>query len=170
MAVLIVSLGSYYDFSGEASSLYDKVTVRGTERLLRTIRELQVEQFVFSSTMLVAIRRMTAGILSRSAAIRRSVYNLESGYSHFASSGDFSSMYSTGRQAHATDVYSDRCESIPLAHQIQRIYERRLTSMVFPGDHLHRSVIPAPGRPCRGIPVGCRAVIPVVSGDGDAHH
>jgi hypothetical protein len=31
-------------------------------------------------------------------------------------------------------VYTDGCQSIPLAHQIQRIYERRLTSKVFPGD------------------------------------
>jgi nucleoside-diphosphate-sugar epimerase len=31
-------------------------------------------------------------------------------------------------------VYTDYCDSIPLAHQIQRIYERRLTATVFPGD------------------------------------
>jgi nucleoside-diphosphate-sugar epimerase len=31
-------------------------------------------------------------------------------------------------------VYDDRCRSIPLAHQIQRIHERRLTARVFPGD------------------------------------
>src|SRR5690606_32336111 len=31
-------------------------------------------------------------------------------------------------------VYDDACHSIPIAHQIQRIYERRLTSRVFPGD------------------------------------
>jgi nucleoside-diphosphate-sugar epimerase len=31
-------------------------------------------------------------------------------------------------------VYDDDCHSIPLANQIQRIYERRLTSRVFPGD------------------------------------
>ncbi|RPI55507.1 MAG: NAD(P)-dependent oxidoreductase [Acidobacteria bacterium] len=49
----IVHLAAYYDFSGEPSSLYDEVTVRGTERLLRAVRQLQVEQFVFSSTMLV---------------------------------------------------------------------------------------------------------------------
>jgi len=30
-----------------------------------------------------------------------------------------------------------RCHSIPLAHQIQRIYERRLTSRVFPGHISH---------------------------------
>ena len=31
-------------------------------------------------------------------------------------------------------VYDDRCHSIPLAHQIQRISERWLTSKVYPGD------------------------------------
>ncbi len=31
-------------------------------------------------------------------------------------------------------VYDDLCHSIPLAHQIQRIYERRMTSRMFPGD------------------------------------
>ena len=34
-------------------------------------------------------------------------------------------------------VYDDRCHSIPLAHQIQRIYERKLTSHVFPGATAH---------------------------------
>ncbi|MEW6737558.1 MAG: hypothetical protein AB1489_40120 [Acidobacteriota bacterium] len=34
-------------------------------------------------------------------------------------------------------VYDDHCHSIPLAHQIQRIYERTLTSQVFPGDISH---------------------------------
>jgi nucleoside-diphosphate-sugar epimerase len=31
-------------------------------------------------------------------------------------------------------VYDDECHSIPLANQMQRIYERKLTSKVFPGD------------------------------------
>jgi nucleoside-diphosphate-sugar epimerase len=31
-------------------------------------------------------------------------------------------------------VYDDGCRSIPIAHQIQRICERRLTAKVFPGD------------------------------------
>ena len=31
-------------------------------------------------------------------------------------------------------VYNDRCDSIPLAHQIQRIYEKQLTSHVYPAD------------------------------------
>jgi nucleoside-diphosphate-sugar epimerase len=31
-------------------------------------------------------------------------------------------------------VYDDLCHSIPIANQIQRIHERRLTARVFPGD------------------------------------
>jgi len=49
----VVHLAAYYDFAGEPSPLYDEVTVRGTERLLRGLREFEVEQFIFSSTMLV---------------------------------------------------------------------------------------------------------------------
>ena len=48
-----VHLAAYYDFSGEPSPLYDEVTVRGTGRLLNGLREFDVGQFVFSSTMLV---------------------------------------------------------------------------------------------------------------------
>ena len=51
----LIHLAAYYSFSGDRSPKYDEITVRGTERLLRGLRELgfQVEQFVFSSTMLV---------------------------------------------------------------------------------------------------------------------
>ncbi|MBY0507715.1 MAG: NAD(P)-dependent oxidoreductase [Bryobacteraceae bacterium] len=49
----VVHLAAYYDFSGEPSSKYEEITVRGTERLLKELRNFQVEQFLFSSTMLV---------------------------------------------------------------------------------------------------------------------
>src|SRR5207253_1015000 len=34
-------------------------------------------------------------------------------------------------------VYTETCDSIPLAHQMQRIYERQLTSKLYPGDISH---------------------------------
>ena len=51
----VIHLAAYYDFFGEPSEKYDEITVRGTGRLLRGLRDagFQVEQFVFSSTMLV---------------------------------------------------------------------------------------------------------------------
>ena len=50
----VIHLAAYYDFFGAPSSQYDEITVRGTGRLLRGVSEdgFQVEQFVFSSTML----------------------------------------------------------------------------------------------------------------------
>src|SRR5258708_4514712 len=49
----VIHLAAYYDFTGEPSPKYEEVTVRGTERLLLGLKNFQVEQFVFSSTMLV---------------------------------------------------------------------------------------------------------------------
>jgi UDP-glucose 4-epimerase len=49
----VIHLAAYYDFSGEPSPLYDKVTVGGTRRLLRLLQDFDVEQFMFSSTILV---------------------------------------------------------------------------------------------------------------------
>ena len=51
----VIHLAAYYDFFGKPSSKYDEITVHGTARLLREFKaqDFQVEQFVFSSTMLV---------------------------------------------------------------------------------------------------------------------
>ena len=48
----ILHLAAYYSFASESSPLYEQVTVRGTERLLRGLRDFEVEQFIFASTML----------------------------------------------------------------------------------------------------------------------
>ena len=49
----VVHLAAYYDFSGEESPLYEKVTVEGADRLLNHLQSFELEQFVFTSTMLV---------------------------------------------------------------------------------------------------------------------
>lgn len=56
----VVHLAAYYDFSGEPSPKYEAITVRGTERLLRMLQDFEVEQFLFSSTMLVFAPRDAA--------------------------------------------------------------------------------------------------------------
>lgn len=129
----VIHLAAYYDFSGEPSSLYDEVTVRGTERLLRTIRPLEVGQFVFSSTMLVHAPCQPGKYIDESSP-------LDAKWEYPDSKVRAERIISAERgkvpavMLRIAGVYTDRCESIPLAHQIQRIYERRLTSKVFPGD------------------------------------
>ena len=51
----VVHLAAYYDFLGKASPKYDSITVEGTRRLLAALRDggFEVEQFLFTSTMLV---------------------------------------------------------------------------------------------------------------------
>lgn len=48
----VIHLAAYYDFSGKASPKYQEITVRGTDRVLHLLQDFDVEQFLFSSTML----------------------------------------------------------------------------------------------------------------------
>src|SRR5690606_7883102 len=50
----VIHLAAYYDFAGDPSPLYEKLTVQASERLLKGLnRHFTVEQFIFSSTLLV---------------------------------------------------------------------------------------------------------------------
>lgn len=49
----VIHLAAYFDFSGEESDLYASVNVEGTRKLLRALRDFEVGQFIYSSTILV---------------------------------------------------------------------------------------------------------------------
>ena len=49
----VVHMAAYYDFSGEDSDLYEKVTINGTDRLLNQLEDFELEPFVFTITMLI---------------------------------------------------------------------------------------------------------------------
>lgn len=132
----VIHFAAYYDFSGEPSPKYDEVTVRGTERLLRHLQEFHVEQFVFSSTMLVHAPTEPGRPINED-------WPLEPKWDYPKSKVKTEHVI---REQHGqipivllriAGVYDDRCHSIPLAQQIQRIYERQLVSRVFPGDTSH---------------------------------
>jgi nucleoside-diphosphate-sugar epimerase len=132
----VIHLAAYYDFSGEPSPKYDEITVRGTERLLRALEEFPVEQLVFSSSTLVHAPCELGGRINED-------WPLEPKWDYPQSKVRAEELIRTRRGAipaailRIAGVYDDRCRSIPIAHQIQRIYERRLTGRVFPGDISH---------------------------------
>ena len=135
----VIHLAAYVDFSGEPSPLYDEVTVRGTERLLDALNDrpdLDVEQFIFSSTMLVHRGTEPGQPVSEDQP-------LEGEWAYPESKIRTERVIRNHRGAipavklRLAGVYTDVCDSIPIAHQIQRIFERRLTSHVFPGDTTH---------------------------------
>lgn len=134
----VVHLAAYYDFFGEPSAKYDEITVNGTARLLRGLRELdfQVEQFLFSSTMLV----------HRPAALGQFItedWPIEPTWAYPESKVRTEQIIRDERGSmravllRIAGVYDDRCHSVPLANQIQRIYERQFTSRVYSGSTAH---------------------------------
>ena len=134
----VIHLAAYYDFFGEPSTKYEEITVRGTGRLLRGLRELalHVEQFVFSSTMLVHQPREPGEFITEDSPI-------EPTWAYPESKVRTEQLIRDERGAVAavllriSGVYDDRCNSIPLAHQIQRIRERKLTGRFYSGSTAH---------------------------------
>ncbi len=131
--VSVIHLAAYYDFSGASSPLYDEVTVRGTERLLRMLQDFEVEQFIFSSTDLVHAPSAPGKRINEDSPLQPKWPYPES-------------KVKTEKVIHAergkiptvilriAGVYNDLCNSIPLAQQIQRFYEHDITAYLFPGE------------------------------------
>jgi nucleoside-diphosphate-sugar epimerase len=129
----VIHLAAHYDFSGAPSPLYEKMNVHGTDALLFGLRRFDVEQFIYSSTMLVHAPTEPGRPLTEKSPL--------------APSWDYPESKLAAEElvrAHhdrvpalvlrLAGVYDDECHSPTLANQIQRIYERRLISHVFPGD------------------------------------
>ncbi len=132
----VIHLAAYYDFSAEPSPKYEAVTVQGTERLLRGLHDFQVEQFIFSSTMLVHAPSQPGERINEE-------WPLEPKWPYPESKLKTEELIRAQRGTipvvflRIAGVYDDLCHSIPLAHQIQRIFERQFTSHFFPGHPAH---------------------------------
>lgn len=136
--VSVIHLAAYYDFFGEPSTKYNEITVRGTGRMLRGLRDagLQVEQFIFSSTMLVHRPAQPGQFINEDWPIEPTWAYPESKVRTeqliHAERGEAPAVL-----LRIAGVYDDQCHSIPLAHQMQRINERRFTSRIYSGSMSH---------------------------------
>lgn len=132
----VIHLAAYYDFSGQPSEKYEEVTVQGTRRLLRGLQSFEVGQFIFSSSMLVHRPTVPTAPINEDSPIEPRWPYPESKVKAEEVIGE-----ERGRPPavilRIAGVYDDRCHSLPLAHQIQRIFERQLTGYVFPGELSH---------------------------------
>jgi nucleoside-diphosphate-sugar epimerase len=136
----VIHLAAYYDFSGAHSPLYRTLTVEGTRRLLKELQEFQVEQFVFSSTLLVM---KPVGDEDEVISEQSPVESVEAAWDYPRSKLEAERVIRQERGSipavvlRIAGVYDKECHSIPLAQQINRIYEKRLESYFFPGDADH---------------------------------
>ncbi len=132
----VIHLAAYYSFDQKHSPLYEKVTVKGTERLLKALKDFEVEQFLFSSTMLVhAPCRPGEKITEDSPVAPKWDYPLSKVHTEKVIH-EFRGKTSTVILRIA-GVYDDNCHSIPISHQIQRIYEKSFESRLFSGNIHH---------------------------------
>lgn len=132
----VIHLAAYYSFSGGAWELYEKITVKGTGRLLHNLKEFEVEQFLFSSTQLVyAPCEVGQKIREESPVLAKWAYPLSKVKTEALIHKERGNIPSVILRI--AGCYDDECHSIPLSNQIQRIYEKQLTSHFFPGDLSH---------------------------------
>lgn len=136
--VSVVHLAAYYTFSQKHSPNYERITVKGTERLLKGLQGFEVEQFIFSSTMLVHKPCKPGEKITEDSPV---VPNWDYPLSKVHTEELIHKM--RGRTPtvilRIAGVYDDRCHSIPLSNQMQRIYENQLEAHVFAGDVTHGS-------------------------------
>lgn len=136
--VSVMHFAAHYDFSGAPSPLYEKITVGGTGRLLRLLREMgfRVEQFIFSSTMLVHAPTAPGRPITEESPLRptwaypRSKVQTEELLRR--ERGDVPVV-----MLRLAGVYDELGHSAPLPRQIQRIFERDPTAYVFAGNPQH---------------------------------
>src|SRR5438105_4406219 len=136
----VVHLAAYYSFSGEPSPLYEQITVRGTERMLRELQKFNVDQFVFASTELVHAPTEPGKPINEDWPL--------------APKWDYpKSKVETEKLVHAkrgnipivilriAGVYTVTCDSTALAHHVQRLYVRQPTGKPYPGDMAPRPAV-----------------------------
>ncbi|HEX6928296.1 MAG TPA: vitamin K epoxide reductase family protein [Gammaproteobacteria bacterium] len=132
----VVHLAAFYSFKGDPNPLYETVNVVGTERLLRHLQSLDVEQFVYSSSMLVHSPTEPGKPI-------RENWPLDPAWNYPESKRDAEAAIHEGHGnipyviLRMAGVYNDEGGLPALAQQIQRIYEKKLVARVFPGDSSH---------------------------------
>jgi nucleoside-diphosphate-sugar epimerase len=131
----VIHLAAYFDFSGEDNALYRSVNVEGTRRLLGALQGFEVEQFIYSSTMLVhAPCRPGERIGERHPIDPQWAYPQSKAAAEDVVHTDHKHIpYVILRLA---GVYDEHSMVPTLAQQIARIYERDFQSYFYSGSKL----------------------------------
>lgn len=133
---VVIHLAAYYSFSESRPELYEKITVKGTERLLKQLQLFRVQQFIFSSTLLVHAPCAIGETIDEN-------WPLKPAWDYPKSKVATEQVIHRERGnipaviLRIAGCYDDQCHSIPIAHNIQRIYERELEAHLYPGDPSH---------------------------------
>lgn len=132
----VIHLAAYYSFSEKHSDKYETITVQGTRRLLNALKDFEVGQFLFTSTMLVHAPTKPGCLITEDSPV-------VPGWDYPLSKVHTEKVIHELRGKIPTvvlrvaGVYDDACHSIPISNQIQRIYENKLEARLFAGNIHH---------------------------------
>jgi len=133
----VIHLAAYYDFSGSPSPLYDELTVQGTRRLLKELKGFdKIEQFVFSSSLLVMKPCKTGELLTESSPTQAE-------WEYPRSKLDAEKVIQQERNGipavilRLAGAYDEAGHSPPITQNIRRIAEKQMESYFFPGNPDH---------------------------------
>ena len=132
----VIHLAAYYDLTGEPNPKYEQVTVEGTRRLLRALRQSEVERFVFASTMLVHAPCEPGEKIDED-------WPIAPRWPYPESKAETERLILEEREStpvgilRFAGVYDEQCRAAFLSQQIMRIYERLPTGILFAGDPSH---------------------------------
>ena len=132
----VIHLAAYYSFENVHPELYDKITVQGTRRLLENLQQFEVGQFIFSSTLLVEAPCKVGETIDENSP-------LDPKWDYPKSKVKTEQMIRDKRGKIPSVImriagcYDDECHSIPIAHNVQRIYEHEWEAHLYPGNITH---------------------------------
>ena len=129
----VIHLAAYFDFTGEESPLYDKVNVEGTRNLLAALQSFDVEQFVYSGTMLVHRPGAPGLPISEETAIEpKWAYPKSKARAEQVIAEEHGEIPYV--LLHLAGLYDEKSAVPTLTDQIRRIYERDPHSHAYPGS------------------------------------
>lgn len=133
----VIHLAAYYSFTKGHWAQYQRITIDGTKNLLKgLLKRFEIKQFIFSSSMLVHAPCKKGEKITEDSPLEpkwnypKSKVITEQLIHELHGQVPYVILRIAG-------VYDDKCHSIPLANQTQRIYENQLEAHFFPGDLSH---------------------------------
>ena len=129
----VIHLAAYFDFTGEESPAYEAVNVEGTRNLIKALRTCEVEQIIYSGTMLVH-RPGAPGvpITEQSEVDPKWAYPQSKARAEEVireERGDISCVL-----LHLAGLYDETTGVPTLVEQIRRLYERDFKAHAYSGD------------------------------------
>ena len=131
----VIHLAAYFDFSGEEDPRYEAVNVNGTRNLLNALQALDVEQFLYTSTMLVHAPVRPGEAIDETQPIGPGW-----AYPKSKARAEAAIAEAHGRIPYVilrlAGVYDERTTIPTMAQQMARIYEGDLQSHLYSGSTL----------------------------------